>query len=60
MTNMSGFYSLKGDGLTGATALVCPRHPSQPCLNMGLDKRHNGMYNHGNVISIDHSFVSES
>lgn len=62
MTNMSGFYPLKGDGLAGATAPVCPGHLSQPCFihSAGLDERDNGMSNHGNVISIDHGFVSES
>lgn len=60
MTNTSGFYPLKGDGLAGAAALVCPRLPSQPRSSVGLDWRDNGMSNHGNVISIDHSFVSES
>lgn len=28
--------------------------------NVGLDEQDNGMSNHGNVISIDRSFVSES
>lgn len=63
MTNMSGFYPLKGGGLAGAAAPVCRGHPSQPCFippNAGLDERDNGMSNHGNVISIDRSFVSES
>lgn len=58
MTNTSGFYPLKGDGLAGAAVLV--RLPSQSCWSAGLGRRDNGMSNHGNVISIDHSFVSES
>lgn len=58
MTNTSGFYPLKGDGLAGAR--VCPRPPPRPRSSAGLDWRDNGMSNHGNVISIDRSFVSES